>query len=85
MTKKAENLNHPLPPSLNIAGVSHSEFLSYCELVLSYLQNRECVAVPTRVAMKVASNIEQKGISFRFMNEPNSKWTVFHCLYCHCG
>ena len=82
---KEQNLNNADNQQLNIAGVSHSEFLSYCELVLSYLQNRECVAVPTRVAMKVASNIEQKGISFRFMNEPNSKWTVFHCLYCHCG
>jgi hypothetical protein len=85
MTKKVENLNTPPNPSLDIAGVSHSEFLSYCDLVLSYLKDGECISIPTRVLFQVAANIEQKGISFRFTNNPKEKWTTLHCLYCHCG
>ena len=65
--------------------VSHSDFLDYCSLVFSFLKDKQCCQVPTRIAIKVAAEIEHKGVSFRFVKSDKYNWTTFHCLYCHCG
>ncbi len=64
--------------------VSGSDIKNTADLVLSYLKDRKCTAIPTRVLFKVVEKIENKNISFTFKNESKSKWTVIHALYCHC-
>jgi hypothetical protein len=64
--------------------VSGSDIQNTADLVLSYLKDRKCTAIPTRVLFKVVEKIENKNISFTFKNESKSKWTVIHALYCHC-
>ncbi len=64
--------------------VSDSDLKQCSELAISFLKDKECVTIPTRVLFKVVKIIENEKISFTFTNIPKSKWTVIHALHCHC-
>lgn len=64
--------------------VSGSDIQTTADLVLSFLKDRKCTSIPTRVLLDVFKKIENNNVSFTFKNEPKSKWTVIHALYCHC-
>jgi len=64
--------------------VSGSDIQTTADLVLSFLKDRKCIAIPTRVLFEVVKKIENNNISFTFKNDSKSKWTVIHALYCYC-
>ena len=78
--KNEENENE----ALNKTDVSASDLQTTADLVISFLKDKKCVTIPTRVLFGVIKIIEKKNITFTFKNEPKSKWTVIHALYCHC-
>lgn len=84
-SKNAEMKKRATKQQCNIPFVSHSDFIKYCELVLAFLKDKQCCQVPTKIAMKVAAEIEHKGVSFSFKKSNKYNWTTFHYLYCHCG
>lgn len=67
-----------------IREVSGSDLDKYGQLVISFLNKKECVAIPNRVFKDVLKIIENENISFTFKKDKKSKWTVVHALYCHC-
>jgi len=64
--------------------VSDSDLQTTADLVLSFLKDKKCTAIPTRILFDVLKKVENNNISFTFKNESKSKWTVIHSLYCHC-
>jgi len=72
-----------IPESL-VASVSDSDLQTTAELVLSFLREKKCTAIPTRILFDVVKRVENNNISFTFKNESKRKWTVIHALYCHC-
>lgn len=64
--------------------VSDSDLQTTADLVLSFLKDKKCTAIPTRILFDIVKRVENNNISFTFKNESKSKWTVIHALYCHC-
>lgn len=59
--------------------VSDSDLQTTSDLVLSFLKDKKCTAIPTRILFEVIKRVENNNISFTFKNESKSKWTVIHC------
>ena len=79
MKLENENLNEPKNLQCVQTSVSDSDLQTTSDLVLSFLKDKKCTAIPTRILFEVIKRVENNNISFTFKNESKSKWTVIHC------
>ena len=80
-----QTLNNATIPESCLASVSGSDLQTTADLVISFLKDKKCVTIPTRVLFEVIKIIEKKNITFTFKNVPKSYSNLFVRILLYCN